>query len=96
MPGDVNGDGYRDAVLPAPGANVAGKMRAGAVVVIYGSKSGLSTFKRAVITQNTAGVPGSAEAHDGFGGATGAIQCLCDLLFPTERGTRSGCLGTIG
>ncbi|MEU9572513.1 hypothetical protein AB0D62_22135 [Streptomyces massasporeus] len=23
-PGDINGDGYRDAVLPTPGANVAG------------------------------------------------------------------------
>ncbi|MFI2632976.1 FG-GAP repeat protein [Streptomyces collinus] len=70
VPGDVNGDGYRDAVLPAPGASVAGKAGAGAVVVLYGSTSGLSTSRRAVITQNTAGVPGSAEAHDRFGGAT--------------------------
>ncbi|MFG2810455.1 FG-GAP repeat protein [Streptomyces massasporeus] len=55
MPGDVNGDGYRDAVLPAPGANVAGKAGAGAVVVLYGAKSGLSASRRADITQNTGG-----------------------------------------
>ncbi|MGP2438419.1 VCBS repeat-containing protein [Streptomyces sp. JW3] len=70
VPGDFNGDGYRDAVLPAPGANVAGKQGAGAVVVLYGSKSGLATSRRATLTQNTAGIPGTAEAHDGFGTAT--------------------------
>ncbi|CAM5720338.1 hypothetical protein SCANM63S_05843 [Streptomyces canarius] len=70
VPGDFNGDGYRDAVLPAPGANVAGKTGAGAVVVLYGSASGLSTSRRVTITQNSAGVPGAAEADDGFGSAT--------------------------
>jgi len=70
VPGDFNGDGYRDAVLPAPGANVAGKEGAGAVVVLYGSKSGISAAHRKTITQNTAGVPGTAEAGDGFGSAT--------------------------
>ncbi|CAL9673190.1 hypothetical protein SUDANB105_07672 [Streptomyces sp. enrichment culture] len=35
VPGDVNGDGFRDAVLPAPGANVYGKAGAGAVVVLW-------------------------------------------------------------
>ncbi|BAU87878.1 hypothetical protein SLA_7012 [Streptomyces laurentii] len=70
VPGDFNGDGYRDAVLPAPGAYVAGHQRAGAVVVLYGSKSGLSTSRRAVVTQNSAGVPGAAELGDGFGSAT--------------------------
>ncbi|MET9964595.1 FG-GAP repeat protein [Streptomyces sp. NPDC006356] len=70
VPGDFNGDGYRDAVLPAPGANVAGKEAAGAVVVLYGSASGLSATRRRTITQNTSGVPGTAEAYDRFGAAT--------------------------
>lgn len=70
VPGDFNGDGYRDAVLPAPGTTVAGKEGAGAVVVLYGSASGLSATHRKTITQNTAGVPGTAEANDGFGSAT--------------------------
>lgn len=70
VPRDFNGDGYRDAVLPAPGANVSGKESAGAVVVLYGSASGLSTTRRKTITQNTSGVPGTSEAYDGFGTAT--------------------------
>ncbi|MFE7275634.1 VCBS repeat-containing protein [Streptomyces sp. NPDC057623] len=69
-PGDFNGDGYRDAVLPAPGANVSGKEAAGAVVVLYGSASGLSATRRKTVTQNTSGVPGTAEAYDRFGAAT--------------------------
>ncbi|CAM5454106.1 FG-GAP-like repeat-containing protein [Streptomyces griseorubiginosus] len=70
VPGDFNGDGYKDAVLPAPGADVSGKEAAGAVVVLYGSSSGLAASRRRTITQNTAGVPGTAEAYDRFGAAT--------------------------
>ncbi|CAM5490848.1 Esterase OS=Streptomyces aurantiogriseus OX=66870 GN=GCM10010251_03380 PE=4 SV=1 [Streptomyces aurantiogriseus] len=66
VPGDFNGDGYRDAALPAPGADVAGKQGAGAVVVLYGSRKGLSATRRAVVTQNSAGVPDTAEAGDAF------------------------------
>ena len=99
VPGDFNGDGYRDAVLPAPGANVAGKEGAGAVVVLYGSKSGISAAHRKTITQNTAGVPGTAEAGDGFGSATATADLnrdgYADLVVSapyedTTRGTDAG------
>jgi hypothetical protein len=40
VPDDFNGDGYRNAVLRTPCANVSGKEVAGAVVVLYGSASG--------------------------------------------------------
>ncbi|MFE2541896.1 VCBS repeat-containing protein [Actinacidiphila glaucinigra] len=69
-PADFNGDGYRDLVVPAPTAKVGSKDGAGAVVVLYGSKSGVSTTRKAVITQNTAGVPDSAETEDLFGAST--------------------------
>jgi hypothetical protein len=38
--------------------------------VLYGSRKGLSATRRAVITQNSAGVPDTAEAGDGFGSST--------------------------
>ncbi|WP_338058704.1 FG-GAP-like repeat-containing protein [Streptomyces mangrovisoli] len=100
VPGDFNGDGYRDVVMPAPGANVSGKAGAGAVVVLYGSKSGVSTAsKRQTITQNSSAVPGSAEAGDAFGTATATADLnhdgYADLLVgspgeDTTRGTDAG------
>jgi hypothetical protein len=99
VPGDFNGDGYRDAILPAPGANVSGKEAAGAVVVLYGSASGLSTTRRKTFTQNTSGVPGTAEAYDRFGAATATADLnrdgYADLVVSspyedTAKGTDAG------
>ncbi|WP_371578500.1 FG-GAP-like repeat-containing protein [Streptomyces sp. NBC_01314] len=64
---DYNGDGYRDLAVGAPGTDVGSASSAGAVVVLYGSKSGASAANRSVITQNTSGVAGSAERQDHFG-----------------------------
>lgn len=99
VPGDFNGDGYKDAVLPAPGANVSGKEAAGAVVVLYGSRTGLAASHRKTITQNTSGVPGTAEKNDMFGYATATADLnrdgYSDLVVgaPYEdkaKGTDSG------
>ncbi|MFE7761865.1 FG-GAP repeat protein [Streptomyces sp. NPDC057438] len=64
---DYNGDGYHDLAVGAPGTDVDGASAAGAVIVLYGSKSGVSAARRSVITQNTSGVAGSAERQDSFG-----------------------------
>ncbi|MGA5894692.1 VCBS repeat-containing protein [Streptomyces venetus] len=66
---DFNGDGYRDLAFAAPYAPVGGKMDAGAVVVTYGSANGISAARRTVLTQDTAGIPGTAEEGDRFGKA---------------------------
>lgn len=66
---DFNGDGYSDLAVAAPEATVDGKTRAGYVAVVYGSESGLNTASKQVISQNTAGVPDSAETDDQFGSA---------------------------
>ncbi|MER7177960.1 FG-GAP-like repeat-containing protein [Streptomyces hyaluromycini] len=66
---DFNGDGYHDLATAAPGATVGGKADAGAVVVNYGSRSGIKASNRTVVTQNSAGVPGTAEKGDEFGSA---------------------------
>ena len=66
---DFNGDGYHDLATAAPGATVGGRSRAGAVVVTYGSASGVRASHRTVVTQNSAAVPGTAETRDAFGSA---------------------------
>ncbi|MET8184677.1 FG-GAP repeat domain-containing protein [Streptomyces sp. NPDC005133] len=64
---DFNGDGYRDLATAAVGATVGGASRAGAVVVNYGSASGISASRRTVLSQNSSGVPGTGEKNDAFG-----------------------------
>ncbi|MCI3274961.1 FG-GAP and VCBS repeat-containing protein [Streptomyces cylindrosporus] len=64
---DFNGDGYRDLVLGDRTAAVGGRAEAGAVVVMWGTASGLDSATRKVYTQNSPGVEGSAEAGDHFG-----------------------------
>jgi hypothetical protein len=69
LAGDFNGDGYRDVAAGAPCTDVGSASCAGAVVVLYGSASGVSATRKAVITQNSMGVPGTAESGDLFGSA---------------------------
>ncbi|MER6344998.1 FG-GAP-like repeat-containing protein [Streptomyces sp. NPDC001595] len=64
---DFNGDGIGDVAFSASGAYVSGKQGAGQLVALYGTATGVSSAKRSVISQNTAGSPGSAETSDGFG-----------------------------
>ncbi|MER6346539.1 FG-GAP repeat protein [Streptomyces sp. NPDC001595] len=69
VPGDFNGDGYRDIAVSAPGAYVAGKSAAGQVVVLWGGVGDPSSARRTVISQDSPGVPGGSEAGDRFGDA---------------------------
>ncbi|MFE5110306.1 FG-GAP repeat protein [Streptomyces sp. NPDC056663] len=66
---DYDGNGFDDVLIGAPGATVSGAAGAGYVTVQYSSSSGLSTTKKSILHQNTSGVPGGAEAGDGFGRA---------------------------
>lgn len=77
-PYDFNGDGRADLAIGAPGATVGGHAKAGAVSVVYGSSGGLKTSTRTLITQNTAGVPGAAEADDAFGSAVASADLNTD------------------
>ncbi|MFK4147083.1 FG-GAP-like repeat-containing protein [Streptomyces sp. NPDC004065] len=97
LTGDFNGDGYLDVALGAAGHQVGSHPQAGAVVVLYGSSSGLSAARRAVITQDSAGVPGAAEQGDLFGQTVAAGDLdgdgYSDLVVgaPGESiGTRNG------
>ncbi|GGS86930.1 FG-GAP-like repeat-containing protein [Streptomyces chromofuscus] len=71
VPGDFNGDGYRDLVLPVPGADIGPYDKAGAVVVVYGSANGVSTTsRRQTITEDSPGIPGHLFEGDRFGTTT--------------------------
>ncbi len=71
--GDVDGDGFADLAIGAPGEDVGGlhdQPASGAVTVLYGSRGGLR-MRPAVggWTQNSIGIKGTAEAGDRFGEA---------------------------
>ncbi|WP_405782655.1 FG-GAP-like repeat-containing protein [Streptomyces sp. NBC_01378] len=63
---DFNGDGHRDIAIGAPYKSINGASAAGGVVVALGSATGL-TNKKVVLTQSSAGVPGTPEEGDHFG-----------------------------
>jgi hypothetical protein len=56
-----------DLAIGVEGENVGRIVNAGAVVVLYGSASGLSTSESQTWTQNVPGVPGATERGDAFG-----------------------------
>jgi hypothetical protein len=64
---DFDNDGYGDVAYSAGYATVGGKQNAGQIVALYGSATGVTSTKHTTISQNSAGVPGSAETNDAFG-----------------------------
>ncbi|MEO3978906.1 FG-GAP and VCBS repeat-containing protein [Streptomyces sp. CAU 1734] len=72
--GDINGDGYADVSTGVQYEDLDGVRDAGAVVTLRGSKSGLTGAGATSFSQNTAGVPGAAEAMDQFGTATKLVD----------------------
>ncbi|CBG71327.1 MULTISPECIES: FG-GAP and VCBS repeat-containing protein [Streptomyces] len=64
---DFDGDGFGDVAYSAAVATVDGKADAGQIVALYGSPRGVTAADRTTISQNTPGIPDSAEVGDGFG-----------------------------
>jgi hypothetical protein len=67
---DFDSDGFSDLAVGAPGEDAS----AGAVHVLYGSRTGLSTAGSQTWDQNQQGVRGSAERDDQFGSALAAAN----------------------
>lgn len=65
--GDTNGDGYADIAVGVAEEDLNGRTNAGSVVILRGSSSGLTGSGAKSFSQDTSGVPGSAESQDYFG-----------------------------
>ncbi|MGQ4387612.1 FG-GAP-like repeat-containing protein [Streptomyces sp. SAS_270] len=66
---DVTGDHLADLAVGVPGEALGDLHSAGMVELLHGSRAGLTGTGAQAITQNTSGVPGTAERGDAFGGA---------------------------
>jgi hypothetical protein len=75
--GDFDGDGYDDLAIGTPGADDSGASDGGAIHVIYGSSSGLTTTGDQIFHQGTTGIQGAPEAGDQVGDVltTGDFDC---------------------
>src|SRR6185503_10360710 len=67
--GDFDKDGFADLAVGVPGEGVGTKLAIGAVSVIRGSSSGLTSTNDQFWTQDSSGVLDAAEDKDGFGSA---------------------------
>ncbi|MFD9650948.1 hypothetical protein [Streptomyces mirabilis] len=102
--GDITGDSYADVVTGVPGEDLAGRTDAGTFAVLRGGSTGLSGTRVQVFSQNTAGVPGTAENGDRFGSRTAVVGGHVAVSAPEEnsgsgavwvfRGTASGVTAT--
>jgi cysteine-rich repeat protein len=70
--GDFDNDGRDDLAIGVPNEDLGSLADAGAVHVLYGSSSGLTTSGEQLWTQDSSGVLGVAEAGDQFGYALAA------------------------
>jgi len=67
---DFNGDGFADLAAGIPYRSVAGFEYAGAIEVVYGSPTGLSSSFSQFLTQDSPGIKGRAKGWAFFGEST--------------------------
>jgi len=65
--GDFNADGHADLAIGIPFRNVDGEADAGAVLILYGSPTGLTNVGDQLWTQNSIDVEGDCTQNDLFG-----------------------------
>ena len=66
---DITGDGIDDLAIGIPGKELGYDDYAGSMAVLRGSKAGLTGKGAQVFSQDSPGVPGTAELNDHFGSA---------------------------
>lgn len=77
--GDFDNDGYDDLAFSVPGEDdTSNGNNIGAVHVIYGGSSGLTTIGDQMVTQDSPGIASSEEAYDYYGEFLTAGDFDCD------------------
>jgi disulfide bond formation protein DsbB len=92
---DFNGDDYTDLAISVPGESIGTKVGAGAVQVLYGSSSGLSSSGNQLWHQNSPGILGIIEDGEWFGRALGAGDMNGDGYADLAIGNSYESVGTI-
>ncbi|MEU5324450.1 hypothetical protein AB0G67_48240 [Streptomyces sp. NPDC021056] len=85
--GDTNGDRYADVLVGTPGEAIGSAQYAGGATLLRGSAAGLTTTGATAYTQNTSGVPGTAESGDRLGAATHLVDVTKDGKAEVMAGT---------
>lgn len=65
--GDFDGDGYGDLAMASPHRDIGAATDAGAVIVFYGTASGLSAAGQQAFNEDNAGLEDTCESSDEFG-----------------------------
>lgn len=93
--GDFDDDGRDDLAVGVPGENVGSLGSAGAVNVIYGSASLLTTSGNQIWHQDSSAVVGAAEEGDAFGAAVAAADLNGDGTDDLAIGVPGEDVGTV-
>ncbi|MEV4704666.1 integrin alpha [Actinoplanes sp. NPDC049316] len=72
--GDVTQDGIADVLVGVPGEDVGSAVDAGAVVLLRGSRNGLTGSGSWTLTQSSTGVPDAPERNDWFGAGVSLLN----------------------
>lgn len=93
--GDFNGDGFDDLAVGTPGEDIGSDVDAGAVNVIYGTSSGLSSSGDQIWHQDSDGIDWRAEDGDKFGSALAAGDFNGDGIVDLAIGVPGESVGDI-
>lgn len=92
--GDYNGDGHADLAVGVPSEDLGAANRAGSVIILYGSATGISDNGSAAFTQDTGDIPGVPETGDNIGAALTAGDFNRDSFVDLAVGIPNENIGT--
>lgn len=93
--GDLTGDGRDDLLIGIPGEDLGSSLNAGAVALLRGTSTGLSTSSAQAMSQDSTDVVGVAESADEFGRSVTVLDSSGDGFLDAAVGSTSEDLGSI-